>query len=82
MMRWNDAGTSDESARQNKLVDAQIAEAKAGPRRALTVVAACLALAAVAGFGYGNTALAALFLSPPLLMFAQSLVASLPRSGS
>lgn len=82
MMRWNDAGTSDESARQDKLVDAAIAESKAGPRRAIIVVCVCLALAALAGFWKENVGLAALFLSPPVIMFAQSLIASVKGSSS
>lgn len=77
MMRWNDAGTSDESARQDKLVDAQVEAAKSGPRRAITVVVVCLGLASVAGMVFENTMLAALFLSPPILLFAQTLVASI-----
>lgn len=76
MMRWNDAGTSDESARQDKLVAARIAEATAGPRRAVFVVLVCLALAAVGAFWLRSVAIAGLFLSPPLLMFAQQLAAS------
>lgn len=76
MMRWNDAGTSDESSRQSKLVDAQVEAAQAGPKRALGVVFVCLALAAVAGFAFDDTLLAALLLSPPILMFAQTLIAA------
>lgn len=76
IMLWNDAGTSDESVRQNKLVDARIAEAKAGPRRAIAIVLICLLLAAVAAFWLESVVTAALFLSPPLIMFAQQLIAS------
>lgn len=76
MLCWNDAGTTDESARQTKLVDARIEEARAGPRRAIFVVLVCLGLAAVAAFWLQDVYMAALFLSPPLLMFAQQIVAS------
>lgn len=80
MMRWNDAGTIDESARQDRLVDAEIEQARRGPRRALGVVLTCLVLAAVAGFWKDNTVLAGLFVSPPLLMFAQTLLSTLRSS--
>lgn len=82
MMSWNDAGTSDESRRQDKLVDARIAEAKAGPRRAIFIVLVCLMLAAVAAFWMKSLGTAALFLSPPLIMFAQQLIASLGNGSS
>lgn len=82
MMRWNDAGTSDESARQDKLVEARIAEAKAGPRRAIFVVMVCLALAFIVAISLRDPWITGLFLSPPLLMFAQQLIASGGRRGS
>lgn len=81
MMRWNDAGTADESARQDRLVNAQIQQAERGPRRAITIVTLCLALAAVSGWVFDNTILAGLFLSAPILMFAQQLLATLPTRG-
>lgn len=76
MMRWNDAGTVDESARQDRLVDAQIVESHRGPRRAMVVVGSCLVLAAVSGLGFENNIMGVAFLGAPLLMFAQTLLST------
>lgn len=74
MMRWNDSFTSDESKRQDKLVDAEIEQARKGPNRALLIVLVGMALAAWAGIGQGNIALAGIFMGAPVLMFAVNLI--------
>jgi len=56
MLSWNDSFTSDESARQDKLVAAEVAEAERGPRRSLWVVFTCLGLAALSIFWEDNVA--------------------------
>lgn len=82
MMRWNDSGTVDESVRQDRLVDVEIEQARKGPVRAVVIVSASLAAAAVSGWVFENTALAALFLGSPLLMFAQSLISTIRSQAS
>lgn len=74
MMRWNDAWTTDESARQDKLVDAQVQQAAKGPRRALIVVLTAFALAAVSQWVFQSTVLAVAFLGAPILLFASNLI--------
>jgi len=61
MLSWNDSFTSDESARQDKLVAAEVAEAERGPRRSLWVVFTCLGLAALSTFWEDNVAGALVF---------------------
>lgn len=73
-MRWNDAWTVDESARQDKLVEAQVEQADKGPRRALIVVLSAFALSAVSGWVFKNTAVALAFVGAPILLFASSLI--------
>lgn len=76
MMRWNDAWSSDESKRQDKLVEAQIEQARKGPNRSLFVSLFGMALAAIAVFKYNNNIAAGIFLGPPLLLYAGSFVKS------
>lgn len=73
-MRWNDAFTADESARQDRLVDVEIEQARRGPTRALAVVLAAMLLAAASVSIYENTVAAGLFLGTPILLFASNLV--------
>ncbi len=56
MLSWNDSFTSDESARQDKLVAAEVAEAERGPRWSLWVVFTCRGLAALSIFWKDNVA--------------------------
>ena len=74
MMRWNDAFTVDESARQDRLVDAQIEQARKGPNRALVVVLTAMVGAGASAFVFDNTVVAACFLGTPVLLFASNLV--------
>lgn len=69
MMRWNDSSTIDESSRQDRLVDAEIEQAKKGPQRALGVAVAAMVLAAVF-FAMGNTIAGCAFIALPVLNFA------------
>ena len=65
-MAWNDFGTVDESKRQDKLVDAEIEQAKSGRRIAVAFTAFCL-IAAVVFFALGNEVAGFAFLAAPPL---------------
>ncbi len=66
-MRWNDAFTTDESQRQDRLVECEISEARRGSTRTTWFLGICLVLAALAVFVFDTVAGGALFLSVPVL---------------
>ncbi len=74
MMSWNDAFTVDESARQDRLVDAEIAQARRGPYLSVGVVALGLFLALVAFLITGSVWAAGVFAGSPVLVFAAQLI--------
>lgn len=82
MMRWNDAFTVDESRRQDRLVEAEIEQARKGPARSMTITILSMALAAVSVFVFENTVAAGIFLSAPILMYAGTLVRDLASRSS
>lgn len=82
MMRWNDAYTVDESARQDRLVDAEIAESVRGSRRAVHILMICLALASAAFFIGHSLAGAGLFLGLPVLGLIGQYVQTLRSASS
>lgn len=76
MVAWNDARILDESKRLDKLTDAQIANSKNLTGWAVLLTVLFTILAAIAGFKYENTVLAALFLGVPALSTVVSMINS------
>lgn len=76
MVAWNDARILDESKRLDKLTDAQIANSKNLTGWAVLLTVLFTLLAAIAGFMYENTVLAALFLGVPALSTVVSMINS------
>jgi len=66
MMAWNDADTVDESKRQDRLVDAEIDQARVGRWIALGLTAFCFIAAAIF-FAFGNEVAGFAFLAAPVL---------------
>lgn len=76
MVAWNDARILDESKRLDKLTDAQIANSKNLTGWAVLLTILFTIMAAIAGFKYENTVLAALFLGVPALSTVVSMINS------
>lgn len=76
MVAWNDARILDESKRLDKLTDAQISNSKNLTGWAVFLTVLFTILAAIAGFKYENTVLAALFLGVPALSTVVSMINS------
>ncbi len=85
MLGWNDATTSDESRRQDKLVDAEIAEAKRGPTRAMCLAAVCI-LASIYFFhranGTSDIVAGSALLAAPVLTLAARFISSVRSQSS
>jgi hypothetical protein len=69
MMAWNDADTVDESKRQDRLVDAEIDQARVGRWIALGLTAFCF-IVAVVFFALGNDVAGFAFLGAPVITAA------------
>lgn len=82
MLLWNDASTIDESRRQDKLVEAEVREAKIGPWRTSLVFLICLAAAVYCVAAEDSVVGAALFLSVPVMMFLSSQATTYMRDRS
>ncbi|WP_071129772.1 hypothetical protein [Varibaculum massiliense] len=76
MVAWNDARILDESKRLDKLTDAQIENSKNLTGWAVFLTILFTIMAAIAGFKYENTVLAALFLGVPALSTVVSMINS------
>jgi hypothetical protein len=66
MLKMSEAFTTDESARRDRIVDAEIREAPRGRRNALSIMVLCLVGAGTAEFGFQNNIGAAIFLAVPV----------------
>lgn len=77
MLRMSEAGTTDESARRDRIVDSSLAEAKAKRRNAVALFVICLGLAGASIFvlrdGIGLTA-AGIFTAVPVLSVVRDLI--------
>lgn len=71
ILRMAEAFTSDESRRQDRLVDAEIEQAKKSPTRTFAFFGLCVVLA-MACVVLGDTLAAGLFVGVPVLMFLTS----------
>lgn len=76
MVAWNDARILDESKQLDKLTDAQIDNSKKLTGWAVFLTILFTIMAAIAGFKYENTVLAALFLGVPALSTVVSMINS------
>lgn len=79
MIRMSEAFTTDESARRDRIVDAEIAEAPKGRRNALWIMGACLVGAAVSLFVFNNNWGAGIFLAVPVATIVRDFIRG--RSG-
>lgn len=80
-MRWNDGFLPGEPERQDRLVDAQIDQAKTGQAMSMLLVFVAVVLATVFGLR-GDILLAIGFISAPLLAYAGSLILKLNSKSS
>lgn len=74
-----EAPTTDESARRDRLVDAEVAEAPKSRRAAFALVALCLVAALIAEGAFGSTVLACAFVALPVMKVASDLIPSRRR---
>lgn len=80
MLQWNDAGTTDESRRQDKLVDAQIEQAKTGQGAAIFFLAMCVIASCVSFFVFKNNIAGLAFFSLPLLGVIKEFLQAITRN--
>lgn len=80
MLQWNDAGTTDESRRQDKLVDAQIEQAKTGQGAAIFFLAMCIIASCVSFFVFKNNIAGLAFFSLPLLGVIKEFLQAITRN--
>lgn len=77
MLRMSESGTTDESARRDRIVDAGLSEAKAKRKNAVWLFAGCIVLAGVSVFvmrdGIGLAA-AGIFTAIPVLSVIRDLI--------
>lgn len=76
MMRWNDSRTIDEAECLKILTHSKVKNSRAAMRYSALFTGAFLACAAVAGFVFRDTGLAALFLGVPVLSIVVTFIRS------
>ena len=74
ILRVAEAFTTDESARRDRVVDAEMKELPKGRQAAVGIVLLCLAAAAVSVYVYSNTIAAAVFLAVPVASIIRDLI--------
>ncbi len=70
----SEAFTTDESARRDRLVDAEIREAPKGRQAALTIMVLCLIGAAISVFVFENNIAAGIFLAVPIASIVRDFI--------
>ena len=74
ILRMSEAFTTDESARRDRLADAEIVETPKGRRAAVAIMVLCLAAAAASVFVVNNTVAAGIFLAVPVASIIRDLI--------
>ncbi len=74
ILRMSGAFTTDESARRDRLADAEIVETPKGRRAAVAIMVLCLAAAAASVFVVNNTVAAGIFLAVPVASIVRDLI--------
>lgn len=74
ILRVAEAFTTDESARRDRVVDADIRELPEGRQAAVAIVVLCLLAAAVSVFAFDNTIAAGVFLAVPIASIIRDLI--------
>jgi len=74
ILRMSEAFTTDESARRERLADAEIIETPKGRRAAVGIMVLCLVAAAASVFVVNNTIAAGVFLAVPVASIIRDLI--------
>lgn len=74
ILRMSEAYTTDESARRDRIVDAEISEAPKGRRNALLIMLVSLVCAAISVFVFSNNVAAGIFLAVPLVAVVRDFI--------
>lgn len=82
IVRMAEAPTTDESARRDRLVNAEVAEAPKSRRAAFALVALCLIAALIAEGAFDSTVLACAFVALPVMKVASDLIPARRQKGT